>query len=87
MKDYLNSFATRHNLVRQLDSTSVVLESKKILPTDLSPISFRAGVLNIEVQNQTARHFYESKKEEFRKNINESLGEEKVKEIKLRIAS
>lgn len=87
MHDYLRAFANRHNLGKQLNATSIILESKKALPNDLNPISFRSGVLNIEVESHTARSFYESKKEELKKKINELLKTDTVKNLKFRIRS
>lgn len=87
MHDYLRAFANRHNLGKQLNATSIILESKKALPEDLNPVSYRSGILNVEVESHTARSFYEAKKEELKKQINDLLKEETVKDLKFRIRS
>lgn len=84
MGDFEN-FASRHNIVRQINATRILLESKKTLPADLNPVSFRSGILNVEVESQTARHFYEPKKQELLDEINKSLATDKIKEIKFRV--
>ncbi len=87
MHDYLKAFANRHNLGKQLNATSIILESKKALPDDLTPVSYRSGVLNIEAESHSARSFYEPKKEDLRQQINQALKQDLIKNLKFRIKS
>lgn len=79
------NFLARHNLKKTLQATDIVKTANQVSNNKFKIVSFKNGKLKIMVTDNVERYWIEKNKTELLKEINQQLGQEKVKDVSFQI--
>lgn len=79
------SFTSRHELTKRLQATEIVRVANKVAAGRFKAVSFKNGILNVNIEDPSDRYLIASKIDALIGEINDQLGQQLISRIKFRL--